>query len=341
LRSKFKQQFYAYMLSLTVLFTMGMSFDAGNNNYSDVPINPSVEIDSNEQIADFNKLPLTQPSTEDITSVPSQSSTGQSQDPVQNTEKQQNKELDVIAANYEVTAYYLNVRADANGKSNIINVVKNSDILEVLETTDNGWLKLKLGGYVDDRYAKLISGNDKQPAPVQILSVVHTAVEEVVKPASQPAVNNKNAGVPIEPTSTVKSDSSLTEEHIAQIFEGTALAGQGLEKDILEIEQEYGINAYFTIAVMKIESGHGKSQIAQDKNNLFGLNAIDSDTYNNAFSFETKGESVHKFGQLISEYYVDKGYTSVQKVASKYCQANPKWPALVMSIMKSDYNKLQ
>ena len=133
---------------------------------------------------------------------------------------------------------------------------------------------------------------------------------------------------PNKPTSKVNSESKLTEQQIEQIFEGTSLADHGLEQTILQTEEEYGINAYFTIAVMKLESGHGKSKLAKEKNNLFGLNAIDGDAFNKAFSFHTKGESIEKFGQIISKNYIDKGYTSIEKVASKYCQANPKWSAL-------------
>jgi flagellum-specific peptidoglycan hydrolase FlgJ len=314
LQNILKQHFFTYILSVTVLFTVGMDYNTIINNYSDTPSNSSMKINSKEQITDFHKLPLTQPYTENNTYVPFMSKAVEAQVPIP-----------IPIHNYEVTSYYLNVRANMNATAKILNVVKYGDVLEVLETTDNNWLKLKSGGYVNGKYAELISKKDKQYELVSILSHENTTVQQV----------------PSEPTSTVKSDSKLTEEHIAQIFEGSSLADNGLEKTILEIEQEYGINSYFTIAVMKIESGHGKSKIAKEKNNLFGLNAIDSDAYNKAYSFKTKGESVRKFGQLISKYYVDKGYTSVEKVANKYCQANPKWSALVMSIMKSDYKKLQ
>lgn len=331
MRSTCIRKLYAYMLSVAVLFTMGMSFEAINNHTAYIPSNSSAEIDLNEQLADIS-LEL--------------------QDPVQTPEEvQQNNEVivepTVAVANYVVTADFLNVRAcaDANATSEIIDVVKKGSILEVTETEDNGWLKLQVEGYVHGKYAQLISDptapkdSIKESAQVKILSVENTTVENDI-PETQPSDNNQHAGLPSKPTSLVKSESSLTEENITQIFEGTALSGYELEKAILEIEQEYGINAYFTIAVMKLESGHGKSQIAQNKNNMFGLNAIDSDTYNNAYSFETKGESVQKFGQLISDYYLDQGYTSVEKVAKKYCLANPKWPILVKSIMESDYNKL-
>jgi beta-N-acetylglucosaminidase len=153
---------------------------------------------------------------------------------------------------------------------------------------------------------------------------------------SDPIIINEE---PEKPTSTVKTDSGLTEEHISTIFKGSALENEGLEEVILEIEETYGINAYFTIAVMKLESGNGESRLAQTKNNLFGLNAIDG-KMDQAFSFETKGDSVRKFGQLISNNYVDKGYTTIEKVSKKYCPSNSEWPSLVVSIMKSDYRKL-
>jgi beta-N-acetylglucosaminidase len=144
---------------------------------------------------------------------------------------------------------------------------------------------------------------------------------------------------PNKPNYLVKSDSGLVESHIEEILKGTSLAGHDLAKAILEIEEKYGINAYFTIAVMKLESGNGKSRIAQDKNNLFGLNALDGDSFNKAFSFKTMGDSVEKFGQLISDNYIDKGYKTIEKVSTKYCQANPKWAGVVKGIMENDYSK--
>lgn len=301
-----KQQLFVYLLCVTALFTLGMDFDDRDINYSDTQ--PS--IDSNIIIPIMNNVGKAQ----------------EEQDRIETTVKQQDKNFTntkEMTANYKVTSYYLNVRENSNVISKILNVVKNGDILEVLQTTDNNWLELKSGGYVNSKYTELIS--------------TYVTATQV----SQLSVNNMKATAPSKPTSTVKSDSRLTEENIAEIFEGTSLADHELEKTILEIEQDYGINAYFTIAVMKLESGHGKSKLAKEKNNLFGLNAIDGDAYNKAYSFKTKGESVQKFGQLISENYVDKGYTSIEKVASKYCQANPKWSALVMNIMKNDYKKLQ
>jgi beta-N-acetylglucosaminidase len=343
MRNKLKQQLITYLLSMTFLFTMGSCSETKNNHYADAPPNPSVKYELNVHLADFNKLPLLQPAIMNRFNEDSKSNAGESQVVVQAKQKEKSNELtniELSVAKYEVTAYYLNIRINAIATSQILKVVHKGTLLEVLNTTDNGWLTLKGGGYVNGKYTKIQSGNSKKAAQLKTLSVTPTIENDVVKHTSLSVVNIETGESPHQPTSNVKSDSGLAESHIEEILKGTSLAGFGLEKAILEIEEEYGINAYFTIAVMKLESGSGKSRIAKDKNNLFGLNAIDGDGYNKAFSFKTKIDSVQKFGQLISQNYIDKGYTTVEKVSTKYCQANAKWSGAVKGIMKSDYSKL-
>ncbi|WP_164472649.1 glucosaminidase domain-containing protein [Cohnella candidum] len=238
------------------------------------------------------------------------------------------------ASSYVTTAFYLNIREEPSSKARILKVVEKGTELNVIQTTDNGWLRLEGGGYVHGGYAQL---SPQQTRESQSMAA------DALKPArsSRPYKLPEPAKAvrPADPTPTVRSDSGLTEEHIARIFEGTALEGQHLESAILEIEEDYGINAYFTIAVMKLESGNGKSRLAKSKNNLFGLNATGNGN-KQAYRFDTKADSVRKFGQLIAKNYVGKGYTTVEKVAQKYCPANSKWPRLVKGIMVSDHVKL-
>ncbi|MFC4101710.1 glucosaminidase domain-containing protein [Paenibacillus xanthanilyticus] len=246
---------------------------------------------------------------------------------------------------YRVTAYYLNVRANGYSTSKILGTVKQGTELRVEKVTDKGWLRLASGGYVHGGYAEPVGASAQAAAAVLKRPADATKTDAMLVKAApaKPAVMRLAPAKPSEPNqpkSLVKSVSGLTAAHIAEIFENTALEGHGLEEEILAIEAEYGINAYFTIAVMKLESGNGKSKIAKNKNNLFGLNAIDGDRYNKALKFETKRASVRKFGQLISKSYIGKGYTTIEKIARKYCPANPKWPSLVTKIMKADYRKL-
>jgi beta-N-acetylglucosaminidase len=328
--NKLKQQLITYFLSLTFILSMGNSFDTRHKLYIVAAPESFVKADFDFIMTDFKKLTYLQPTIKLNSIEYSENKTEVSQKFVQAIQKTASKELSVIErtlTEYEVTADHLNIRTKANVTSKVLSVINKGELIEVLNVTKNGWLALKQGGYVNGKYTKIkTAANEnetKKIAQVTTLSLKSPVVTDIAKP-----------------TSNVKSDSGLMEANIEEILKGTSLAGHDLEKAILEIEAEFGINAYFTIAVMKLESGNGKSSIAKDKNNLFGLNAIDGDAYNKAFSFKTKGDSVRKFGQLISKNYLDKGYTTIEKVSTKYCQANPKWPGVVKGIMKSDYNKL-
>ncbi|WP_276352328.1 glucosaminidase domain-containing protein [Cohnella caldifontis] len=220
---------------------------------------------------------------------------------------------------YETTAYFLNVRSGPGSDYSILRTVEKGTQLAVTEKTDNGWLKLQNEGYVHGAYAR----------PVSVKQVSPPEPEAAFPPGDQP----------VKPTSAVHSDSGLDEDGIKEILKGTALEGHGLESAILEIEEDFGINAFFTIAVMKLESGNGTSRLAKSKNNLFGLNATGGSN-RNAYEFDSKADSVRKFGQIIARNYIGKGYTTVEKVARKYCPANSKWSKLVKSIMNSDVKKV-
>lgn len=247
--------------------------------------------------------------------------------------------LDVNQEQYEVTAYYLNVRSKPNASSSIVNVVEKDTILEIIQELDNGWLQLQGEGYVNGHYTKKATKTAAQ-AKQQARNVAADKQAAVELPKDNVKTLSLTKSKPQKPNSKVSSSSGLTVEHIERMFKGTALANQDLEETIMSVEEEYGINAYFTIAVMKLESGNGKSRLAKEHNNLFGLNATGGSN-RQAFRFEEKKDSVEKFGQLLSRNYVKKGYTSVEKVAGKYCPVDPDWPDMVTSIMNSDYRKIR
>ncbi|MBM7563202.1 glucosaminidase domain-containing protein [Paenibacillus sacheonensis] len=289
------------------------------------------------------------------------------------TEKVSAPPVAKIIPTYKVTSYYLNVRALPNAESKILKAVKMGTLLKVKARNENGWLTLEGGGYVHGGYAVPVTGelagkqavssaagaaaslaastgaaalmgSDKAAAaPIQAKQAAQTKAG-VTKlavhndTAAGSAVNE--AGDPRKPTSKVMSDSGLTKGHIAALLKGTKLQGLGLEEVILGVEKQYGINAFFTIAVMKLESGNGKSTLSRTKNNLFGLNAVTGNARKKAFSFATKGDSIRKFGQLINDNYVEKGFTTIEKVARKYCPANGLWAGHVRTIMRGDFGKL-
>lgn len=342
MRKKLNQQLFVYLLMLSLVITLGMYVQPLDNTKevdlyatSDGAASPEPSAAPTGAplpvvVPSYSIAPVTQSEKSPVTT---QSIKSILEEEPTVAEKHKNT--------YEVTAYYLNIRTKPNAQSDIIKVVKQGTVLEVAAATGNGWLELHRGGFIHGGYAKKIRGEVKMLSVSDTDNVQPAVIINEISP--NPAEQDDVAELEVEPgqpTSVVESDSGLTEAHIEKIFKGTALSGHGLEQAILEIEDMYGINAYFTIAVMKLESGNGKSRLAKRKNNLFGLNAIDGDKYNKAFSFKTKGDSVRKFGQLLSKNYVGKGLTTIEKVAKKYCPANSRWPSLVKNIMKSDFRKL-
>ena len=80
---------------------------------------------------------------------------------------------------------------------------------------------------------------------------------------------------------------------------------RGIGQALKDAEEKYGVNALIILGVAINESGWGTSTIAQQKNNLFGIKAYDSNT-GAADVFATPGDSVIEF----AKNYMSKGYTN-------------------------------
>ncbi|TAA72890.1 S-layer homology domain-containing protein [Planococcus salinarum] len=69
------------------------------------------------------------------------------------------------------------------------------------------------------------------------------------------------------------------------------------------VEEEYKVNAFYLLAHALHESQWGTSLIAQDKKNLFGLNAVDGDAYNGAKLYADYKESIIHAAQHVNGSY--------------------------------------
>lgn len=79
---------------------------------------------------------------------------------------------------------------------------------------------------------------------------------------------------------------------------------RGIGQALKDAEKKYGVNALLTLGVAINESGWGMSTISQSKNNLFGINAVDSNPGQAANQFNTPGDSVLEF----TKNYISRGY---------------------------------
>lgn len=105
-----------------------------------------------------------------------------------------------------------------------------------------------------------------------------------------------------------RSRTSYTASDLNRFIEGNTdstskLRGTG--KAFIEAQNSYGVNALLALGVAINESAWGESSIAHSKNNIFGMNAVDSSPGESANYFKTVGDSITEF----CNYYISRGYS--------------------------------
>ena len=124
-------------------------------------------------------------------------------------------------------------------------------------------------------------------------------------------------------------------------IQGSRLAGKGAI--FKEAEERYKINALYLIAHSALESSWGRSQIAKDKNNFFGIAAYDTTPYDSAKSFDNVDKGILGAAKWIREHYYDEGRTHLGNKASGMnvlYASDPYWGEKIASIMMTINSKL-
>ena len=119
------------------------------------------------------------------------------------------------------------------------------------------------------------------------------------------------------------------------------LAGKGAI--FKEAEKRYGINALYLMAHSALESAWGRSQIANDKNNFFGIAAYDTSPYDSAKKFDDVDKGILGAAKWIRENYIDRGRDHLGNKATgmnvRYA-SDPYWGEKIASIMMNINSRL-
>ena len=124
-------------------------------------------------------------------------------------------------------------------------------------------------------------------------------------------------------------------------IKGSRLAGKGAI--FKEAERRYQINALYLMAHSALESSWGRSQIAKDKNNFFGIAAYDSTPYHSAKSFDNVDKGILGAAKWIRENYLDEGRTHLGNKSSGMnvlYASDPYWGEKIASIMMTINSRL-
>ncbi|MDA8212150.1 MAG: glucosaminidase domain-containing protein [Clostridia bacterium] len=134
----------------------------------------------------------------------------------------------------------------------------------------------------------------------------------------------------------LRKPSGVSARTIDKFLAGTPLAGLG--KAFILAEQQWAVSARYLTAHAVLESGWGRSKIAQDKHNLYGFQAYDSSPYASARAFPSFEECIKYVAQYVARNYLnpDGKYCngpSLRGMNKRYA-TDQKWADKIASLMR-------
>ena len=144
----------------------------------------------------------------------------------------------------------------------------------------------------------------------------------------------------------LRKPTNYTAEELDKVYslmniKGSRLTGKGAI--FKEAEERYQVNALYLMAHSALESAWGRSQIAKDKNNFFGIAAYDTTPYDSAKSFDNVDKGILGAAKWIRQNYIDNGRTYLGNKSSGMnvlYASDPYWGEKIASIMMTINSKL-
>ena len=270
---------------------------------------------------------------------------------------------------YKVKSLYIPVY-DANGRI-LSHVSKDTVLFRDNRSTANGRIPVQvagLTGYVNASQVTAINSNDtfipdyvsdgkyvyhRYSPYTKVMVAYHNANMQVGK--SYYSADGINFGTfkldhPFQ-FSNLKSRTNYTAADINRLYSlmganDSKLAGKGAT--FKAAEQRYGVNALYLVAHSALESAWGRSKIAKDKNNFFGISAYDDTPYTSATKFDNVDSGILGAARWINSRYLhNSGYPAngaylgnkAGGMNVNYATA-PYWGESIASIMFSANEKL-
>ena len=270
---------------------------------------------------------------------------------------------------YKVKSLYIPVY-DANGRI-LSHVSKDTVLFRDNRSTANGRIPVQvagLTGYVNASQVTAIDSNDtfipdyvsdgkyvyhRYSPYTKVMVAYHNANMQVGK--SYYSADGINFGTfkldhPFQ-FSNLKSRTNYTAADINRLYSlmganDSKLAGKGAT--FKAAEQRYGVNALYLVAHSALESAWGRSKIAKDKNNFFGISAYDDSPYTSATKFDDVDSGILGAARWINSRYLhNSGYPAngaylgnkAGGMNVNYATA-PYWGESIASIMFSANEKL-
>ena len=270
---------------------------------------------------------------------------------------------------YKVTSLYIPVY-DANGRI-LSHVSKDTVLFRDNRSTANGRIPVQVAGLTGYVNASQVTAVDSSNTFIPDYVSDGTYVYHRYSPYTKVMVAHHNANMQVGKSyysadginfgtfkldhpfqfSNLKSRTNYTAADINRLYNimgasDSRLAGKGAT--FKAAEQRYGVNALYLVAHSALESAWGRSKIAKDKNNFFGISAYDDSPYTSATKYDNVDSGIMGAARWINERYLhNSGYPAngaylgnkAGGMNVNYATA-PYWGESIASIMFSANEKL-
>ena len=231
---------------------------------------------------------------------------------------------------YKVVSLYIPVY-DANGRI-LSHVSKDTVLFRDNRSTANGRIPVQVAGLTGYVNASQVTAIDSSNTFIPDYVSDGTYVYHRYSPYTKVMVAHHNANMQVGKSyysadginfgifkldhpfqfSNLKSRTNYTATDINRLYNimgasDSKLAGKGAT--FKAAEQRYGVNALYLVAHSALESAWGRSKIAKDKNNFFGISAYDDSPYTSATKYDNVDSGIMGAARWINERYLhNSGY---------------------------------
>ena len=157
----------------------------------------------------------------------------------------------------------------------------------------------------------------------------------------------------------LNKSTGLTLKDYQKIFTDLPNDTSGIFEENAEVfynmDKKYNVNGIFIASIAIHESAWGTSQIANDKNNLFGYGSYDETPYESSYEFTSFADGIETVTKSLVKYYLNPAGTkiydgetasawyyngpTVEGVNQRYA-SDPDWHTKVYSYMEMLYDRL-
>ena len=231
---------------------------------------------------------------------------------------------------YKVVSLYIPVY-DANGRI-LSHVSKDTVLFRDNRSTANGRIPVQVAGLTGYVNTSQVTAVDSSNTFIPDYVSDGTYVYHRYSPYTKIMVAHHNANMQVGKSyysadginfgtfkldhpfqfSNLKSRTNYTAADINRLYSimgasDSKLAGKGAT--FKAAEQRYGVNALYLVAHSALESAWGRSNIAKDKNNFFGISAYDDSPYTSATKYDNVDSGIMGAARWINERYLhNSGY---------------------------------